>query len=117
MELKEDRPVYSPATDIYEKEDSLLVICDMPGVDEKQVDITLEDDVLTLTGAQQADEPADQSLIYRSYWSGVFRRSFRLSADIDNSKIKATMKNGVLHVLLPKAEKAQPRKIAVEPSN
>jgi HSP20 family protein len=115
IELTEDRPVYTPATDIYEKDDSILVLCDMPGVDEKNVDVTLENDILTLTGTQVAEEQQG-SASYREYWPGVFRRVFQLSTDVDRAKIKATMKNGVLQVMLPKAEAAQPRKIAVEAS-
>ncbi len=115
VEMAQDRPVFSPATDIYEKGDSILVICDMPGVDEKHVDVTLEDGVLTLTGhTQEEPAPAGQALVHREYLAGVYRRSFQLSSDMDEAKIKATMKNGVLNLLLPKAEKAQPRKIQVE---
>ncbi|HBA85211.1 MAG TPA: heat-shock protein Hsp20 [Verrucomicrobia bacterium] len=116
VEMTEDRPILTPATDIYEKEDSILVLCDMPGVDEKNVDIILENDVLTLTGSQTEEEPKGQTLIYRGYWPGIYRRAFQLTTDVDRSKIKATMKNGVLQVVLPKSEKAQPRKIAVEAS-
>ena len=114
VEMTRDLPVYSPPTDIYEKEDSILVVCDMPGVDENQVDISLENNVLTLTGCQDAKDPEKHEMLYRDYRPGAFRRSFTLSADIDNAGIKAKLNSGVLQVILPKAEKAQPRKIKVE---
>ena len=114
VEMTRDLPVYSPATDIYEKEDSILVVCDMPGVDDKQVDITLENGVLTLTGCADTREPDAYELAYRGHQPGVYRRSFTLSTDIDHSKIKASISKGVLQVVLPKAEKATPRKIKVE---
>ena len=65
VEMTRDLPVYSPSTDIYEKEDSILVVCDMPGVDENQVDISLENNVLTLTGCQDAKDPEKHEMLYR----------------------------------------------------
>lgn len=117
VEWTVDRPVFTPATDICEKKDALVVWCDMPGVDEKDVDITLEDNVLTLTGSQPAEEWPAHRLVYRGYETGVFRRSFQLSAEIDQARIRATMKNGVLQVWLPKLEKVLPKKIKVNADN
>jgi len=114
VELAQDRPVYSPDTDIYEKEDGVLVLCDMPGVDEKHVDVTLENDVLTLTGYQQVEDPSGYDPVYWGFRPGVFRRSFTLSTAVDRAGIKARIRNGVLQVNLPKAEEAQPKKIRVE---
>lgn len=96
----------SPPTDIYEREDAVLVLCDMPGVDDQHVDVMLEDDVLTLTGSQEAQEPARHELLYRGHWPGVFRRSFTLTTEVDRAKIKARIRHGVLEVVLPKAEAA-----------
>ena len=114
IELAQDRPVFVPPTDIYEREDAVLVICDMPGVDDQHVDIMLEDDVLTLTGSQQVQEPEGHELLYRGHWPGVFRRSFTLTIRVARDKISAKLRNGVLQVILPKDEEAQPRKIKVE---
>ena len=114
VELAQDRPLYSPDTDIYEKGDAVLVLCDMPGVDDKHVEVTLENEVLTLTGYQQVEEPDGHDPVYWGFRPGVFRRSFTLSTEVDRSKIKAKIRNGVLQVVLPKAEEAQPRKIVVE---
>ncbi|HOW98882.1 MAG TPA: Hsp20/alpha crystallin family protein [Kiritimatiellia bacterium] len=114
VELAQDRPVFLPPTDIYEREDAVLVVCDMPGVDDQHVDVMLEDDVLTLTGSQEAQEPARHELLYRGHWPGVFRRSFTLTTEVDRAKIKARIRHGVLEVVLPKAEAAQPKRIKVE---
>ncbi|MCA1809531.1 MAG: Hsp20/alpha crystallin family protein [Kiritimatiellia bacterium] len=113
-ELTHDRPVFTPLVDIYERENALLVICEMPGVEESKVDIALENDVLTITGQQQELDVPDHQLVYRGYADGVFRRSFTLAADIDRESIKARLTNGVLSITLPKAQSAVPRKIAVE---
>lgn len=113
VELTQDQPVFAPATDIYEKDDAVLVICDMPGVDEKHVDITLENGVLTITGQQDRTDPEGYSLLHREYRSGIFRRTFTVTADIDQDKIDAKISKGVLNLVLPKSEKAKPRKITV----
>ena len=112
-ELTRDLPVFAPDVDIYEKDDAILVLCDMPGVDEQHVDVTLENDVLTLTGYQETAEPEDITLLYRGYASGVFQRSFTLSTEVDRNKIGARIRQGVLQITLPKAEEAKPRKITV----
>ena len=114
VELTQDRPVFLHPTDIYEREDAVLVVCDMPGVDDQHVDLTLEDNVLTLTGSQQAQEPSQHELLYRGHWPGVFRRSFTLTTEVDRAKIKARIRHGVLEVVLPKSEAAQPKRIKVE---
>ena len=106
VELTEDRPVFVPATDIYEKADAILVQCDLPGVDEKNLEITLEDNVLTITGRQAEETPEGYDLVLSEYRSGVFRRSFTISNEIDNDGIKARIRNGVLNLELPKAAKA-----------
>lgn len=112
-EMTQDRPVYIPATDIYEGEHDITVYADMPGVNDKNVNITLEDDVLTLIGHQNDEAPTDMELLYRGYRPGIYRRTFTLGTAIDREKINAKIKNGVLTLTLPKAEEAKPRKITV----
>ena len=112
-ELTRDLPVFTPATDICKRADAILVTCDMPGVDERHVDIQLENRVLTITGYQDAEQPAELELLHRGYVPGAFRRAFTLGADIDAAKIAARISKGVLRVELPKAVEAQPRKIQV----
>ena len=113
-ELAQDRPVFIPATDIFERDDAVMVVCDVPGVDEKQVDVSLENDVLTITAMQGEESREGLELLHRGYRSGIWRRSFTLTADVDASKIRAQIKQGVLSVILPKSEAARPRRIQVE---
>ena len=108
-----DAPVYVPATDIYEKDDSILVRCDMPGVPEGQVDIRLENTELEITGTQAATKPEGVELLVGEYDTGVFRRKFSIPQMIDRDKIKARLNNGVLDIDLPKAAQAKPRKIEI----
>jgi HSP20 family protein len=109
-------PVYIPAVDIYEKEDAVLLRCDMPGVSDQKLEITVEDGVLTVEGVQEARIPEGFTCLTREYGRGTFKRSFRLADDIDESNIAARMKNGVLDVELPRSEKVKPRKIKIEVS-
>jgi len=114
VEFTQDRPVLEPVTDIYEKEDAILVRSDMPGVDEKSLEITLEDDVLTLSGTQSDDTPEGYEPLLREYVTGVYHRSFTVPQGIHHAKIKARFHNGVLDVELPKPDEARPKRIAVE---
>jgi len=105
---------FVPRVDIYETKDSLFLIADMPGVDEKSVDVELEKNILTITGRVQADETKDKSIVYSEYEIGDYERTFTLSDEIDREKIYATVKNGVLRLELPKEEKIKPKKIAIK---
>jgi HSP20 family molecular chaperone IbpA len=105
--------VYVPRADIYETADDLVIVADMPGVDEHSVDITLEKNVLTISGQAQTEVPQDYSLSYTEYRPGNYQRRFTLSNHIDHDNIQATVKNGVLRLWLRKAEAAKPRKINI----
>jgi HSP20 family molecular chaperone IbpA len=113
VEPAEDRPVLVPPTDIYEKGDAILVRCDMPGVDDKHLEVTLENDVLTIVGRRADVAPEGYALLLGEYGTGVYRRAFTITQDIDHAKIKARIKEGVLDLELPKAERAQPKRITV----
>lgn len=108
------RKIFSPRADIYEKPDCLAVYADMPGVDEKSVDVTLEQNVLTITGAVREALPKGYTLARAEYAVGDYQRVFKLSDEVDREKISAVMKNGVLCLTLPKMPQAQSRKIAVK---
>ena len=105
--------VYVPRTDIYEKEEAILVRCDMPGVAPDQVDIRLDNTELEITGTQSVRTPEEMDLLVGEYETGVFRRTFSIPQLIDRDKIRARMHNGVLDIELPKAEQAKPRKIEI----
>lgn len=108
----ESREVYLPATDIYERDDAIVLVADMPGVAEQDVDIHVENHVLTIKGTPASTaQPGD--VMYAEYRPGQFERAFTLSNDIDSEGIKARMKNGVLTLELPKSAKARARKIEV----
>jgi HSP20 family molecular chaperone IbpA len=116
-ETTRDEPVFLPNTDIYEKDDAILVRCDMPGVDQSGVDITLENHELVITGHQSATRPEGFDLLSGEYDSGTFERTFRIPQLIDHDHIKASLQNGVLDIELPKSERAKPRKIAITTGN
>jgi len=104
---------YVPDVNIYEFDDSLKLWADMPGVKEKDVSVTLKDSVLTIVGQVATDMYAGLRPMYTEYNVGNYHREFALNEDIDESKIRATLKNGVLELELPKKEKAKPRQIQV----
>jgi HSP20 family protein len=105
---------FIPRVDIYETNDDIFLVADMPGVDEKSVDITLEKNTLTINGYIDPEQPDNYSLAYAEYEVGDYQRSFSLSDQIDQDKIEATVKDGVLRLRLPKAGPAKARKIAVK---
>ena len=108
-----NRRVYSPLTDIIETTDEILVVADMPGVDEKCVDITLEKNILTIYAYPPEETVENYSLAFSEYGVGDFERKFVVSQEVDREKIAARVKNGVLTVHLPKAGPAKARKIEV----
>jgi HSP20 family molecular chaperone IbpA len=110
------RPVFLPAADIYETNDAIVVMAEMPGVAPGGVDITLERRVLTIRGQSGATEHAAYQRVYNEYADGDYERVFTLSDAIDRDKIEATLRDGVLHLVLPKAEPARARKIELKTS-
>ncbi len=115
---EETRPgvVFTPAVDIFETDKDISVLADMPGVKAGDLNIDLHENVLTLDGEVNSPEGADEVDVIREYRTGKYRRQFTLSQVIDQSKIDAEMKDGVLRLRLPKIEAATPRKIAVKSS-
>jgi HSP20 family protein len=105
--------VFTPNVDIYDTENAIHLVADMPGVEPANLTIDLRDDVLTFTGDISPGGNANESVIYTEYQTGRFYRQFSLSEVIDQSKIDAKLNDGVLSLVLPKVEKATPRKITV----
>lgn len=104
-----------PAVDIVEKANGYLVSVELPGVDKKDVKITVQNDVLTVRGEKkQESEKTGENYhrVERSY--GIFQRSFTLPTSVKNSQIEASYDNGVLTISLPKAEEAKPKEIEVQ---
>jgi HSP20 family molecular chaperone IbpA len=105
--------VFMPEADIYETEDALNVILEMPGVEKGNVDIRVESDVLSVEGRLDLTKYQGLLPLYTEYNVGHYARSFQLSNKVDQGKIAAAMTDGVLSLTLPKAEQAKPRKIDV----
>jgi len=114
VERTRDQRAYVPRADIYETDEEIVVVADMPGVDENSVDITLEKNVLTINGYVEPEPPEAHSLSYAEYEVGDYQRSFTLSNYIDQNNIRATVKNGVIELRLPKAGPAKAKKITVK---
>jgi len=112
-ELTKPGPTFTPAVDIFETDTEITLLADIPGVQAKDLDIDLRDDVLTLTGDVAAPEGTNESDVIREYLTGKYFRQFTLSEAIDQSKIDARLQDGVLRLTLPKVAKVTPRKIAV----
>ena len=106
-------PIYTPATDIFENDNLITILADMPGVKAHDLKIDLRESVLTLAGRVTAPESTKESDVLREYETGTFLRQFTLSETIDQGKIDAKLSDGVLRLELPKVEKARPRQITV----
>ena len=113
-ESTRNRKIFIPPVDIMEKDNAIVLFSDMPGVDEKSVDITLEKNILTITGTIEPEQYKDYRIAYAEYNIGDYRRSFTISDTIDQDNIKATVKNGMLTLTLPKAKPARAKKIEVK---
>lgn len=107
-------PVYLPAVDIFENDESITVLADMPGVKAKDLTIDLREGVLTLTGVVTPPEGPKESDVLREYRAGTYVRQFTMPETIDQEKIDAKLTNGVLRLELPKVERARPRQITVK---
>ena len=113
-ERTRDRLAFVPRADIYETDDEIVVVADMPGVDENTIDITLENRVLTINGYVEPTQPEGYSLAHAEYRVGDYERAFTLSDQIDREGITATVKDGVLRLYLPKITEARVKKIAIQ---
>lgn len=117
LDEKEEKTIpatyYVPSTDIYETEDALTVVMEMPGVEKDNIDIGIERDVLQIDGRIDFSRYAELQPLYSEYNIGHYSRKFSLSNKIAQEKITAEVNDGVLTLTLPKAEEAKPRKITI----
>jgi len=105
---------WNPPVDIYEDEGSIQVICEVPGVNKDDVNISIQDNVLTLSGEKKRMDMDEQGSFYRvERLYGTFQRSFSLPSSVDQEKVRATYNNGILTILLPKVEEAKPREVSI----
>jgi HSP20 family protein len=104
---------FVPTADIFETEPALTLVLEMPGVDKNNVDISIEYNILTVHGRLDFANYEGLQPVYTEYNVGHYRRSFSLSNKVDQGKISAEMTDGVLTLVLPKAEEAKPRRISI----
>jgi len=114
MERTRSRRCFVPRADIYETDKEIIVLTDVPGANEKTVDITLEKNVLSITAYVEPAIPNGFEVAYAEYEEGDYQRNFRLSDAIDRDKIEATVSEGVLRLRLPKSQEATTNKITVK---
>ncbi len=112
LATREETRYLIPPVDIFETKDALTVVVDLPGVDKDNVDVRVEENILTIKGRAEYEPPANP-LLGEFNLQGYYRQ-FQLSDEVDQSRISAESKNGVLTIILPKAEKSQPRQIKVK---
>ncbi len=106
---------WAPPVDIFEKQDQLVIRAEVPGLNREDMDVRIENGVLTLRGERKHEAEVDENnafRIERSY--GAFTRSFSLPRTVDASKITAAYKDGVLEVSVPKMETAKPKKVEIK---
>jgi HSP20 family molecular chaperone IbpA len=106
-------PVFTPAVDILETDEAITILADMPGVRPEDLAIDLRDSTLTLVGHAREPVGEQERYLLREYETGSFYRQFRLSGILDQTKIDASLTQGVLRLVLPKAEAARPRRIQI----
>ena len=114
MERTRSRRSFVPRADIYETENDILILTDVPGANENTVDLTLEKNVLSITAYVEPAIPSGFEVAYAEYEEGDYQRNFRISDEIDRDKIEAVVTDGVLRLRLPKALEAKTKKITVK---
>lgn len=105
--------VFSPLVDIFETDREIVLLADMPGVASEKLDVDLRENTLTLSAEAFSGRGSDEQDLLSEFAVGKFYRQFTLSEVIDQSKIEAKLNGGVLRLVLPKVEKAAPRKIQI----
>jgi len=114
LEQTRPGPVFVPAVDIFEQEGNITMLADMPGVTTDDLEIDLHENVLTMTGNVKDTGGENETELIREYHVGRYYRQFTVSDKIDQDKIEASLTDGVLRLILPKAEASKPRQIAIK---
>ncbi|HOV63434.1 MAG TPA: Hsp20/alpha crystallin family protein [Spirochaetia bacterium] len=106
---------FSPAIDIIETGDEVIVTCDLPGVELKDIDVSVASNVLTIKGEKKDKSETKSSRLYRKEtWSGSFQRTLSLPTSVDPNKVKAELKDGILNITFQKREEVKPKQISVQ---
>ena len=112
-ELRES--VWQPPVDIYEDAELVVIKAELPGIDQKDIEVRIENNTLTLRGERKHDQEIQKENFHRvERFYGSFQRSFSLPQGVDQEKVKATCDKGVLTITLPKKEETKPKQISVE---
>lgn len=107
--------IWQPAVDIYETQDSIVIKAELPDVDQKDIDVRIEDGLLTIKGERKHESEVKKENYHRiERYFGSFQRSFKLPGTVDQEKVQASCEKGVLTVTLPKKEEVKPKQINVE---
>ncbi len=107
--------VWAPAVDMYETKDDLVLSAELPGLNEKDIHLSITGDMLTLRGERQWNQEVKQENYYRGErWFGKFERTLPLPIPVQSDKVKASYRDGVLTVTLPKAEEIKPKQIKID---
>ena len=104
---------WSPALDLYESGDNLIAVIELPGMRKEDIDISLHDGTLTISGERKRESTNGEKAQRTERYVGTFRRSITLPTGVDAGKVGATYQDGILKVILPKAEEAKPKQIKV----
>jgi HSP20 family protein len=106
---------WTPAVDVREEQDRYLVKADLPGLSKENIELTFENDVLTISGERKSEAEKDEGRVHRTErYHGKFTRSMRFPGDVKHEEIDASFRDGVLEIALPKADEARKRKIDVK---
>lgn len=114
LERTKNTKVYTPKVDIYETREAIVLTADIPGADETSVDVILDRNVLKINASVEPADVQGRRVYYAEHDVGDYQRTFTLSEDVDREKIEATVKNGVLRVVLRKVEPVKAKKIAIK---
>jgi len=108
-------PAWTPAIDVLENKDSFQIKADMPGMDKKDITVAVDGDILTIKGQKTEEKELKENGVVRKERAyGSFYRSVSLPQSVDATKVKASYKNGVLELLIPKKEEAKPKQIEID---
>ena len=103
---------WNPAVNVYQDKDRFTVVVELPGLKKEEIEISLHDDTLTIAGERKREESSEQEFLTERLY-GKFQRSLTLPTAVDAEEVKASYKDGLLQVVLPKAEEAKPKQIEV----
>ncbi len=105
-------PAWNPAVDVYQDKDQFVVVAELPGLKKEEIEILLHDATLTISGERKHEVSSEQGFFTERFY-GKYQRSLTLPTPVDPGKVKASYRDGLLQVVLPKAEEAKPKQIEV----